>query len=110
MPAALSRRLDKHLVAEIGRAYEAGTTSTELAQELGVSRTGVLNLLRGSGVKIRTRRALTASEVDTAERLYGEGWILREIGAELGVSRDCVRVALLKRRVKLRVGLGARKP
>jgi DNA-binding transcriptional regulator LsrR (DeoR family) len=110
VPAALSRRLDKEeVVTEIGRAYEAGATSTALAHELGLSRTGVLNLLRGTGVKVRTRRALTAAEVDTAERLYGEGWILREIGAELGVSQECVRRALLKRGVKLRVGLGARK-
>jgi DNA-binding transcriptional regulator LsrR (DeoR family) len=109
VPSSLSRRLDKEVVAEIGRAYEAGATSTALAQEFGLSRTGVLNLLRGSGVKVRTRRALTEPEVDTAERRYGEGWILREIGDELGVSRDCVRLALLKRGVKLRVGLGARK-
>jgi orotate phosphoribosyltransferase-like protein len=108
-PKSLSRRLEKHVVADIARAYEAGASSTELAQEFGVSRTGVLNLLRESGVKVRTRRTLTEAEVDTAERLYGEGWILREIGQDLGVSRDCVRLALLKRGVKLRVGLGARK-
>jgi len=96
-------------VAEIGEAYEAGATSTELAERWGVSRTGLLKLLRDSGMRVRTRRALTEVEIDTAERLYGEGWILREIGAELGVSQECVRRALLKRGLKLRVGLGARK-
>jgi hypothetical protein len=45
--------------------------------------------------------------VELAERLYASGWLLREIGVELGFSRDAVRRALLQRGVVMRSGYGS---
>lgn len=59
-------------------------------------------------MRVRTRRSLTDAGIDEAARLYADGLLLREVGARLGVSRDCVRLTLKRRGVTLRSGLGAR--
>ena len=92
-------------------AYLAGKSAREVAKDLDVSKTAVLDLLRSAGIEPRPRRrGLTPAQVDEAIELYSAGWLLREIGELHTVSRDCVRLALKARGVSMRPGLGARKP
>jgi hypothetical protein len=107
---ALLDRVDATEVVSAGQAYEAGASARQVAATLGVSKTGVLALLRALGLEPRARRGLSESEVDEAAALYESGLLLREIGAVFGVSRDCVRLALKAAGVQMRPGLGARKP
>jgi hypothetical protein len=107
---ALLDRLDAAEVVSAGQAYEAGASARRVARTLGVSKTGVLALLRGLGLEPRVRRGLSEPEVDEAIALYESGLLLREIGAVFGVSRDCVRLALKAAGVQMRPALGARKP
>jgi hypothetical protein len=106
-PYALSRRLGAAVVQEIVGCYEAGATAAELAERYSVSRTGITNLLHFQGATVRTPRGLSPTDIDLAERLYASGWLLREIGVELGFSRDAVRRVLLQRGVVLRSGYGS---
>ena len=106
-PYALAKRLGAAVVQEIVRVYGAGATAAELAGRYDVSRTGLTNLLQSHGAAVRRPRGLGAADVDVAGRLYAEGWLLREIGAELGFSRDAVRRALLQRGVVMRSGYGS---
>jgi hypothetical protein len=107
LPYALARRLGVAVVQEIVGAYEAGATSAELANRYGVSRTGLQHLLHSQGAAARSPRGLTPTDVNVAEQLYAAGWLLREIGLELGFSRDAVRRALLQRGVVMRSGYGS---
>jgi hypothetical protein len=108
-PRHLSRRFSPEQLDALGEGYEAGATAAELAAVVGVSKSALLELLHARGVPVRTRPSLSETEVDEAERLYAGGLLLREIGARFCVSRDCVRLALKRRGVKLRPGLGARR-
>jgi hypothetical protein len=106
-PYALARRLGWAVIQDVLRHYEAGATAADLAEQYGVSRTGLTNLLHAQGAVVRIPRGLKHTDVDLAERLYAAGWLLREIGAELGFNRDAVRRALLERGVVMRTGHGS---
>jgi hypothetical protein len=104
LPRALSKRLGVAVVQEIVGCYEAGATAAELAEQHGVSHPGLKNLLHSQGAAVRTPRGLSSPDVDLAEQLRPTVGYLREIGVELGFSRDAVRRALLQRGVVLRSG------
>jgi lambda repressor-like predicted transcriptional regulator len=107
LPHALARRLGAAVVQDVLRHYETGVTAAELAERYGVSPTGLTNLLHSQGAAVRSPRGLSPTDVELAERLYASGWLLREIGVELGFSRDAVRRALLQRGVVMRSGYGS---
>jgi hypothetical protein len=107
LPYALAKRLGVAIVQEIVQVYEAGSTAAELAERYGASRTGIMNLLHSQEAAVRSPRGLRHTDVDVAERLYTAGCLLREIGVELGFSRDAVRRALLQRGVVMRSGYGS---
>jgi hypothetical protein len=104
---ALLDRLDAAQVVSAGQAYAAGASARQVAASVGVSKTGVLALLRELGLEPRAPRGLSEAQVDEAVELYTAGWLLREIGELYEVSRDCVRLALKQRGVRMRPGLGA---
>jgi hypothetical protein len=104
----LARRLSSEQLDGLAAEYDDAATAAELAAVVGVAKSALLKLFRERGVRIRTRRSLTEAEIDDAVRLYAGGLLLREIGERLVVSRDCVRLALKRRGVVLRPGLGAR--
>jgi transposase len=101
-------RLRPEDIAEAVLAYEHGESARQVAQGLGVSKTGFLGLLRKLGLEPRARRGLSKAQVDEAAALYESGLLLREIGRMFDVSRDCVRLALKAAGVTMRPGLGVR--
>lgn len=104
---SLAPRLGEERVADAIAAYEAGTSARQIAGPLGISRTGLLELLRSQGVEVRQRRTLTSEEIEVGARLYEGGSILREIAGRFDVSTEQVRTALLRRGVTMRPGRGA---
>jgi hypothetical protein len=103
---ALYRRLGQSVVAELVAAYEAGASSAALADQYGVSRSGVKQLLHVAGANVRTPVGLSADQVDEASALYEQGLLLREIGELLGFHKDTVRRALIRHGVVMRSGHG----
>ncbi len=105
-PHALPRRLGSSTVAALIGAYEEGSTTAQLAEHYGVSRTAVKDLLHTHGAAVRRPAGLSVDEIDEAADLYESGWLLREIGAKFEVDRETVRRKLLERGVVMRSGHG----
>jgi DNA-directed RNA polymerase specialized sigma24 family protein len=82
-PQKLARRLDAETVRAVVEAYEAGSTSRQLAEQFGLARNSVLTLLRKQGVSIRYPR-LTAEQCAEIVRLYESGLSQVEIAHRFG--------------------------
>jgi len=106
-PQVVARRLGSSSVAALIRSYEAGATTTQLAQQYGVSATAVKDLLHCRDVVVRRRVGLQPLEVDEAVRFYESGWQLREIAQKFDASQENVRRRLLERGVTMRSGHGS---
>jgi lambda repressor-like predicted transcriptional regulator len=78
-------RLDPHQAAALAAGYRDGMTIKELAQQYGVHRTTVTELLRRHGVELR-QPGLAPENILAAARLYGEGWSLARLGAKYSVD------------------------
>lgn len=72
-----------------------------LCAEYGVSKSGILRLLREQGVELR-RQPLTDDQVSKAIRMYGEGRPIAVIAEHLDTSYNNVRQRLIKAGVQLR--------
>jgi predicted DNA-binding protein YlxM (UPF0122 family) len=78
-----------------------------LAEQFGISRTAVKELLHREGVNVRRPQGLLTEDVPEAARLYESGWLLREIADKFSASQESVRRRLLKHGVVMRSGHGA---
>ena len=90
---SLRRRLEPVLVRRIVAEYESGATTPSLCQTYGLSKTGILRLLRDEGVVLR-RQPLTSDQVELAKKMYESG--------QLDTSYNNVRQRLIKEGVQLR--------
>lgn len=97
----LGRRLGDAVVAEIVAKYEAGTHTTDLAAEYGVSKSGVVDLLRQRGIRLRYR-TMTPREVESAVAAYSRGMSLSQLAAESPFSQETIRKALIRAGVAMR--------
>jgi lambda repressor-like predicted transcriptional regulator len=77
----------------LGAAYRDGQTVKELAQQYGVHRTTVTELLRRHGVE-RPHVGLANEQVLEACHLYSEGWSLARLGRRFSVDSTTVWRAL----------------
>lgn len=105
-PHAVPRRLGSSTVAALIRAYEAGATTAQLAEQYGDSRTAVKDLLHHQNVVVRRPLGLGVEQVDEAVQLYQSGWLLREIAVKFNVSQETVRRRLVECGVSMRSGHG----
>lgn len=85
--------------------YEAGETTTALAQAYGVAKSTILGILRANSVVVR-RQPLTAEQVSEAAGLYESGLSLSQVAKRTGVNQETMRVAILKAGVGLRPPTG----
>jgi len=102
-----TRLSDDARIAVIER-YEAGETSTALAEAYGVAKSTILGILRANSVVVR-RQPLTPQQVSEAARLYESGLSLSEAAERLGVNQETMRVAIINVGVELRQPTGGRK-
>lgn len=84
------RRLSPEVIAQVVERYRSGATAAELGAEHGVSKNGMLKLLREQGVQIRTK-SLPTAVVTQAKRLHERGVSMRQVSEQLGVSRTALR-------------------
>ncbi len=98
---SLRRRLEPALVKQIATEYEAGSTTPNLCETYGLSKTGILRLLRDEGVALR-RRPLANDQVEVARMLYEHGHPIAAIATRLDTSYNNVRQRLIKEGVQLR--------
>lgn len=95
----LRRRLSPETVVELARRYEAGEHTTALSKEYGVSRSGLISLLRSEGVALRRRpRFATQRSI----QLYEEGHTIRQVADRVNSSYGTVRKTLRKEGITVR--------
>lgn len=98
---SLRRRLEPALVRRIVTEYEADATTPSLCDTYGLSKTGILRLLRDEGVTVR-RRPLTVDQIEVARKLHEHGHPIAAIATHLDTSYNNVRQRLIEEGVQLR--------
>ena len=89
-PRQVRRRLSPEVIARVVERYRAGATAAELGAEHGVSKNGILKLLREQGVQIRAK-SLPTTVITQAKHLHERGMSMRQVSEQLGVSRTALR-------------------
>jgi DNA-directed RNA polymerase specialized sigma24 family protein len=100
-PKRVHRRLRSDQVDELVESYLAGSTLKEVAQQFGIYRTTVSELLEARGIE-RRYCSLTTEEIDQAVKLYHSGLSLVDVGKALGLNQSTVWSAMKDRGVPLR--------
>ncbi|GAB3148200.1 hypothetical protein GCM10027058_08420 [Microbacterium neimengense] len=98
---SLRRRLEPALIEQIVAEYESGSTTPSLCATYGLSKTGILRVLRDGGATLR-RQPLTSEQVETARAMYERGHSIATIASRLDTSYNNVRQRLIKEGVQLR--------
>jgi hypothetical protein len=105
----LASRLGEDRIGRAADAYLGGASSRQIARSLGVSKTGLLELLRSRGVPIRQRRVMTEVQIIAGALLYESGLYLRQVAERFDVSAEQVRHALRRHGVTMRHCRGGRR-
>jgi DNA-directed RNA polymerase specialized sigma24 family protein len=95
------RRLQEAEAKELVAGYVAGSTVYELADQFGVHRHTVSEILERHGVARRHQR-LSPEQLDLVCTLYESGLSLTKVGNRLGRPAETVRQALIKAGVEIR--------
>ena len=86
--------------------YEAGETSTALAEAYGVAKSTILGILRANSVVVR-RQTMKPEQVCDAVGLYDSGLSLSQVAKRLNVNQETMRVAIIEAGVQIRPATGA---
>ena len=97
----LRRRLAPQTIAEVVTRYDAGEDTPSLSREYGISKCGLLRLLRNEGVTLR-KQPMTPREAEEAARLYKSGLSITEVGERIGYSYSTLRKSLHRSGVAMR--------
>ena len=81
--------------------YKAGDGTPALCRDFGISKGGILQLLRNEGVELR-KQAITSADAKQAARLYEGGVSITEIVERIGYSYSTVRKSLHQSGVAMR--------
>lgn len=100
-----TRLSDEDRAAVIER-YEAGETSTALAEAYGVAKSTILGILREKSVVVR-RQPMKPGQVCDAVGLYTSGLSLSQVAKQLNVNQETMRVAIIGAGVEIRPATGA---
>ncbi len=98
-------RLSDEARRDLVARYEAGETSTVLAEEYGVAKSTILGILRTNNVVVR-RQPLESAVVAEAARLYESGLSLSRVAERLRVNQETMRVAIIAAGVSVRPPTG----
>jgi len=92
----------------MAQQYRDGVSTPQLCAEHGISKTGILRLLREEGVEVR-RQTATDGVVAEAAQLYEAGMPVTRIAEQLSVSGSALRRSMLKAGVDMRPRGGSRR-
>lgn len=98
-------RLSDEARHDVVSRYEAGETSTALANEYRVAKSTILGILRANNVVVR-RQSLEPAVVTEAARLYESGLSLSQVAARLEINQETMRVAIIRTGVTVRPACG----
>ena len=80
---------------------KSGDSTLALAQDYGIAKSALLQLLRTEGVTLR-KQSITPPEAKQAARLYESGLSIVEVVERIGYSYTAVRESLHKSGVTMR--------
>lgn len=100
---SLRRRLPPEAIEELVTRYTAGEETPALSREIGISASGLRDLLRAEGVSLRGH-AITPEDAERAVQLYEQGLTITQVVAQIGYSHGTIRRALLAHGVAIRSG------
>lgn len=89
----LQRRLSPQVRADLVARYIAGEDTPALSREYGISKCGLLHLLRKEGVTMR-KQAIAPRDAERAARLYTSGLSITEVVERIVYSYSTVRKSL----------------
>lgn len=89
----LKRRLSPQERADLVARYISGEDSPALSREFGISKSGLLRLLKEEGVEMR-KQAVTPEDAKRAARLYESGMSINEVVDQIGYSYSTIRRSL----------------
>lgn len=92
----VTRRLAPETIDQLLADYRAGSSTPQLAERYGISKTSVKRLLHDHGVAVRLR-GLDDTDTERASELRSRGLSLEAIARKLGYSRKAVTTALSSR-------------
>lgn len=104
----LEQRLAPEVIAQLVAEYEAGTPTTKLTEQFGLSKGAVLKLLHEAGASMR-QQALSERELAEARLLYESGLSLVAVGERVSRHHTTVHLALRRAGVAMRPRKGGRK-
>lgn len=104
-PRRVMDRFTPEQLAELVAQYRAGTPTTALCRQYGLSKSSVLETLRSAGVQMR-RQPLTADQVARAVRLYESGLSQSHVAKQLGLAQSSLQLALTRAGVEMRPPTG----
>lgn len=100
-PHAVSRRIGADATAEIIHRYSQGETAKALAEEFGIARNSVLNLLRENNVVVRRQPPTLEQQAQLAAE-YEAGATIADLVTRHGHSYGAVRRVLKEAGVQMR--------
>lgn len=100
-PRTLRRRFSRQEIEEIVSRYKAGDNTPALCRAYGISKGGILQLLRDEGVVMR-KQPITPDDAQRAAQLYEGGNSITEIVDRISYSYSTVRKSLHESGVVMR--------
>jgi AraC-like DNA-binding protein len=91
------------VVVELVARYAAGDETPAVSREVGISASGLRDLLRAERVSLRGHE-ITAEDAEAAMQLYQRGLTITQVVARIGYSNGTIRKVLLKLGVSIRTG------
>ncbi|MFV4913874.1 helix-turn-helix domain-containing protein [Microbacterium lacticum] len=104
----MSRRLGAAATAEIIDRYGEGETAKALAEEFGIARNSVLNILRDNSVVVR-RQPPSSEQQIRLTREYESGATIAELVTRYGHSYGAIRRVLKDSEIQMRARGGSAK-
>ena len=108
-PKKGGRRFNHARIEQIRTLAESGLSKVEIARELGVTRSAIVQLAARHLPDVEFRDARQTADVDRIKALAERGYTKSEVARELGVSRAAISLCAARRlpHVVFREGSGA---
>lgn len=97
----MRRRLDADAIQELVQRYNVDEYTTDLSREYGISKSGLLRLLRDEGVKLR-KQPITPEDESRTVLLYESGLTITQAEERIGYLYGTIRQVLHENGVEVR--------
>jgi hypothetical protein len=96
---AAPRRWSRAEIDKLGRKFDAGQTSGQLAQALNRSRSSIMGVLRRNGYARNqpAPRRWSSAEIDTIRSRFEGGETFAQIAKSMGVTRASIAGLMFRR-------------